>query len=162
MKLYAKVSSERATKGQGGNDYFDIDDGYSGTVTNLNITTTTGNAGIEMSGTTLATFDGVKITQNGSKKEGGIFFKGDNIGAHLKNVEIIDNVDEMLEVKDDNDVVVDPSFNFGAIHSSGNANTTDTTFENVTISGSATGDRFTDDAIDGGTSAAIKAIFDAQ
>jgi len=39
-------------------DHFDIDDGYSGTVTNLTITQTTGNAGIEMSGTTAATFDG--------------------------------------------------------------------------------------------------------
>ena len=39
-------------------DQFDIDDGYSGTVTNLTIhEITDGNAGIEMSGTTAATFN---------------------------------------------------------------------------------------------------------
>jgi hypothetical protein len=43
-------------------DYFDIDDGYAGTVKNLVINTTTGNAGIEMSGVTSATFDGFSIT----------------------------------------------------------------------------------------------------
>ncbi|MEA3371111.1 MAG: hypothetical protein U9Q40_07210, partial [Campylobacterota bacterium] len=75
-------------------DYFDIDDGYSGTVTNLNILTTTGNAAIEMSGTTHATFDGFTIVQNGSAKEGGIYFKKDNIGGNFSNGTVTDNVDD--------------------------------------------------------------------
>ena len=59
-------------------DYFDIDDGYNGTVKNLVINTTTGNAGIEMSGATSATFDGFTITTGDTQaKEGGIFFKKD-------------------------------------------------------------------------------------
>ncbi|MDQ7047317.1 MAG: hypothetical protein Q9M39_06745 [Sulfurovum sp.] len=56
-------------------DHFDIDDGYSGTVKNLVINQTGGNAGIEMSGHTVATFDGLTITQDLSNKEGGIFLK---------------------------------------------------------------------------------------
>ncbi|MDM5272453.1 hypothetical protein PGH07_09700, partial [Sulfurovum sp. zt1-1] len=64
-------------------DHFDIDDGFSGTVRNLNISTTSGNAGIEMSGTTHATFDGFNIVQNVSAKEGGIYFKKDGIGGHF-------------------------------------------------------------------------------
>ena len=39
-------------------DHFDIDDGYAGIVTNLVINQTTGNAAIEQSGETEATFDG--------------------------------------------------------------------------------------------------------
>lgn len=73
-------------------DYFDIDDGYNGTVTNLNITTTTGNAGIEMSGTTEATFDGLNITYGSTgAKEGSIYFKGANIGGHFSDVNISHN-----------------------------------------------------------------------
>jgi len=126
-------------------DYFDIDDGYSGTVTNLNITTTTGNAGIEMSGTTHATFDGFTITQNGSNKEGGIYFKKDAIGGNFSNGTVTDNVDDA----------------YGAIHSKsadGAADTVDianTSFTNVTLVGDANA-TFT------GTSAAtLEAKFDA-
>ena len=127
-------------------DHFDIDDGYSGTVKNLTITQTTGNAAIEMSGTTSATFDGFNIVQNASAKEGGIFFKKDGIGGIFKNGVITDNVDDAN----------------GAFHSEsadGVSDTVDaanTSFENVTINGSTTGDQFT------GTSAAtLETKFDA-
>ena len=73
-------------------DHFDIDDGYAGTVTNLNITQSSGNAAMEMSGTTAATFDGLTIVQNTSAKEGVVFFKGAGIGGHFKNASITDNV----------------------------------------------------------------------
>ncbi|MDM5271543.1 hypothetical protein PGH07_05100, partial [Sulfurovum sp. zt1-1] len=119
-------------------DHFDIDDGFSGTVTNLNVVQTTGNAGFEMSGTTHATFDGFSILQNASAKEGGIYFKKDGIGGHFLNGTITDNVDDA----------------YGAIYSlsaDGVSDTVDaanTSFENITINGTSTGARFT------GTSAA--------
>ena len=126
-------------------DYFDIDDGYSGTVTNLNITTTTGNAAIEMSGTTHATFDGFTIVQNGSNKEGGIYFKKDAIGGNFSNGSVTDNVDDA----------------YGAIHSESADKTADTvdiantSFTNVTLVGDA-------NAVFTGTSAAtLEAKFDA-
>ena len=114
-------------------DYFDIDDGYAGTVTNLNVTTTTGNAGIEMSGTTHATFDGFNIVQTTSAKEGGIYFKKDAIGGNFLNGTITDNSEET----------------YGAIYSKsadGIADTADianTSFTNVTINGTSTDARFT-------------------
>ena len=114
-------------------DYFDIDDGFSGTVKNLNITTTTGNAAIEMSGSTHATFDGFNIVQNGSAKEGGIYFKKDGIGGHFLNGTITDNVDDT----------------YGAIYSMSADGVSDTvdaanvSFDNVAIDGTSTGDRFT-------------------
>jgi hypothetical protein len=50
-------------------DYFDIDDGYAGTVKNLVIKTTTGNAAIEMSGQTAATFDGFEYYDRVQRKQ---------------------------------------------------------------------------------------------
>ena len=101
-------------------DYFDIDDGYSGTVKNLVINTTTGNAGIEMSGTTAATFDGFTITTGATQaKEGGIYFKKDGIGGHFKNGTVIHNGGQ-----------VTPD---GAIHSAGVATIANVSFENVTL-----------------------------
>ena len=101
-------------------DYFDIDDGYAGTVKNLVINTTTGNAGIEMSGVTAATFDGFEITTGVTQaKEGGIYFKKDGIGGHFKNGTIIHNGGQ-----------VTPD---GAIHSAGVANIANVSFENVTL-----------------------------
>ncbi|MEA3434337.1 MAG: hypothetical protein U9R13_07110, partial [Campylobacterota bacterium] len=128
-------------------DYFDIDDGYSGTVKNLNITQDTlGNAAIEMSGTTAATFDGFTITQNGSAKEGGIYFKKDGIGGHFKNGTVTDN----------NEAGVTG----GAIHSRGAADTANISFTNVTLEGSSTEARFTNDADNGGSASEIETIFD--
>ena len=121
-------------------DQFDIDDGFSGTVTNLTITQTTGNAGIEMSGTTAATFDGFTITQNASAKEGGIYFKKDGIGGHFKNGKVIDN----------------NSNGAGAIHSKGTAAVDTISFENVKLEGTSADNKFTGDS-----ASAIEAKFDA-
>ena len=101
-------------------DHFDIDDGYSGTVTNLVINNTTGNAGIEMSGDTHATFNGFNITMNESAKEGAVYFKKDGIGGHMKNGTISYNVTDTSD---------------GAIHSKGTFDSANTSFENVTILG---------------------------
>ncbi|CAA6820976.1 MAG: Unknown protein [uncultured Sulfurovum sp.] len=125
-------------------DHFDIDDGYSGTVSDLTITQTAGNAAIEMSGTTAATFDGFNITQTSSVKEGGIFFKKDGIGGHFKDGTITDN----------------SSDGAGTIHSKGVATVANISFENVTLAGSSTDAKFTDDA-DGGSATDIEAVFDA-
>jgi hypothetical protein len=123
-------------------DHFDIDDGYNGTVKNLKIVQTSGNAGIEMSGKTSATFDGFEIIQNRSAKEGGIYFKKDGIGGYFKNGSISDNSN---------------ADSAGAIHSKGAANLANISFENVTVKGSDTvNPRFT-----GASAADIEALFDA-
>ncbi|OYZ47738.1 MAG: hypothetical protein B7Y13_09510 [Sulfurovum sp. 24-42-9] len=136
----SNITITRAT-----DDYFDIDDGYSGTVTNLTIVQNgLGNAAIEMSGTTVATFDGLHITQNGSNKEGTLFFKGAGIGGTFKNVTIIDNVTSATS----------PA---GAIHSDNvGASAATTTFTNVTIKGTSTEADFT-----GPAAAALQAAFNA-
>jgi len=127
-------------------DYFDIDDGYSGTVTNLDIVTTTGNAAIEMSGTTHATFDTFNIVQNGSAKEGGIYFKKDAIGGNFLNGTVTDNVDDAFGA----------IFSKSADESSDTVDIANTSFTNVTLQGTATGTRFT------GTSAsALETKFNA-
>jgi hypothetical protein len=77
---------------------------------------TDGNAGIEMSGSTAATFIGLTLTQNYSDKEGAIFFKKDGIGGHFENCRIIDNVDDGV-----------------TIVSQGDADEANISFENVTI-----------------------------
>ncbi|MDQ7047315.1 MAG: hypothetical protein Q9M39_06735 [Sulfurovum sp.] len=121
-------------------DYFDIDDGFSGTVKNLTITTTTGNAGIEMSGQTAATFDGFTITTGATQaKEGGIYFKKDGIGGHFKNGSVIHNGGQVTA--------------HGAIHSAGEATIANVSFENVTLT-SAAGLYFTGDS-----AAALEAKF---
>ncbi|MBD3792857.1 MAG: hypothetical protein IE889_01685 [Campylobacterales bacterium] len=119
-------------------DQFDIDDGFSGTVTNLDIkqvATNSGNAAIEMSGDTAATFDGVYIDQEASAKEGGIFFKKDGIGGHFKNVTVKSATDNK----------------YGAINSKGVYDADNTTFDNVVLEGAneykITGDK--QDTIDG-------------
>jgi predicted HicB family RNase H-like nuclease len=122
-------------------DSFDIDDGYAGTVRNLTIDNTTGKAGIEMSGTTAATFDGFDITIGANQaKEGGIYFKKDGIGGYFSNGTITNN-----STNDD-----------GAIHSAGAFDTDRTSFNNVTLAGSNT-NKFTGDS-----AAGLQAIFDAQ
>jgi hypothetical protein len=121
-------------------DHFDIDDGYEGTVTNLTITQTTGNAAIEQSGETVATFDEFTITQTTSAKEGGIFFKKAGIGGHFSNGTVIDSS-------------VD---GYGAIHSVETADTANTSFTNVTLTGNAGDDYFTGDS-----AVALDAVFTA-
>jgi hypothetical protein len=125
-------------------DQFDIDDGYSGTVTNLTINQhTDGNAGIEMSGSTAATFVGMRLTQNYSDKEGAIYFKKDGIGGHFIDCEIIDNVDDDM-----------------TMYSTGDADETNTSFTDVTISSPNPNANFADDP-EGGSAAEIEAVFDA-
>ncbi|UPT77420.1 hypothetical protein MN086_10250 [Sulfurovum sp. XGS-02] len=122
-------------------DYFDIDDGFSGTVKNLVINTTTGNAGIEMSGDTAATFDGFTITTGATQaKEGGIYFKNAGIGGHFKNGTIIHNGGQ-----------IEPH---GALHSNDLINEATTSFENVAMT-TGTGLDFT-----GTSAAALEVAFD--
>ncbi|QOP44108.1 hypothetical protein FJR45_09200 [Sulfurimonas sediminis] len=105
-------------------DHFDIDDGYSGTVTNLTIHQTTGNSGIEMSGNTVATFDNFDIyvasSAANTAKEGAIYFKKDGIGGHFKN----------------GTVMYDINSTYAAIYSVGTADIANTSFENVSLIGS--------------------------
>jgi len=106
-------------------DHFDIDDGYSGTVTNMLIHNTgTGNAGMEMSGTTVATFDTLKITLDaGSNKEGGIFFKKDGIGGHFSNVTVTNNADA--------------TNTYGALYTQGDADEANISFTNIILDGTS-------------------------
>jgi len=114
-------------------DHFDIDDGYSGTVTDLTIVSSIGNAGIEMSGETHATFDGFNITMTNSNKEGGIYFKKDGIGGFFSNGTINYNT---------------PENGYGAIHSAGTFDSANTSFTNVTLAGTNP-DKFTGDSAAG-------------
>ena len=126
-------------------DQFDIDDGYSGTVTNLTIWQhTDGNAGIEMSGSTAATFIGLELIQDYSDKEGAIFFKKDGIGGHFEECVIEDNVDDGL-----------------TIFSSGDADEANISFTDVAIISPDTATNFTDDPDTGGSAAEIEAVFDS-
>jgi len=110
-------------------DYFDIDDGYSGTVTNLTIVTDGGNAGIEMSGDTAATFNNFDITIGENQgKEGGIYFKKDGIGGTFNTGTVRNN---------------SASAKYGAIHSIGVADIANVSFENVTLTGTSTAPKFT-------------------
>jgi hypothetical protein len=125
-------------------DQFDIDDGYSGTVTNLTINQhTDGNAGIEMSGTTAATFVNMTLTQDYSDKEGAIYFKKDGIGGHFVDCTIIDNVDDGM-----------------TIYSTGDADEANISFAGVSITSPDVLTNFADDPA-GGTAAEIEAVFDA-
>ena len=100
-------------------DQFDIDDKYAGTVTNMLINQVSGNAGMEMSGTTHATFDGLTINVDSSAKEGGIFFKKDGIGGNFNNLTLNYNV---------------PATNtYGAIYSSGAVDPDNISFSNFAI-----------------------------
>ena len=104
-------------------DFFDIDDGYAGTVTNMVIDNQgSGNSGIEMSGTTAATFDNVTITLGTDAiKDGGIFFKKDGIGGHFNNVTVENNASNTA----------------GAIYTQGAADVTNISFDNVTLKGTS-------------------------
>ena len=100
-------------------DQFDIDDQYAGTVTNMLINQVSGNAAMEMSGTTHATFDGLTINVATSAKEGGIFFKKDGIGGNFNNLTLNYNV---------------PATNtYGAIYSSGAVDSDNISFSNFEI-----------------------------
>jgi len=121
------VNLSNVTLSECTDDHFDIDDGYSGTVTNLSITQTSGNAAMEMSGATAASFENLTIVQNASGKEGVVYFKGNSIGGHFKDATITDNVADAN----------------GAIHSDANVDSANVSFTGVTINSSAADDGFT-------------------
>ncbi len=123
-------------------DHFDIDDGYAGTVTNLRIKQIGGNAGIEMSGQTAATFNNLYIDVLDSKKEGAIYFKKDGIGGHFNNVMI--NYPSTI------------TNGYAAIHSAGTFDSNNTSFTNVVIADS-NATRFSGDSATG-----IEAKYNAQ
>ena len=133
------VNLDGVTLAECTDDHFDIDDGYTGTVKNLTVNATTGNAGIEMSGETAATFDGFTINMTNSAKEGGIYFKKDGIGGHFKNGTVNYNTADN---------------GYGAVHSAGTFDSANTSFSSVTLAGSNTS-KFTGDSASG-----IQAIFD--
>jgi len=134
-----------------GDDSFDVDNGYNGTVTNLNVVQIEEAAGgIEMTNSGDATIVRTNPTINGftittaatQKKEGGIYFKDEGVTATFKNGAIIHNGTG------------------GALHSK-NALSTDAAnlvaFENVTIE-NATGE----DDYQGGAAAQLQTAFEAQ
>lgn len=99
-------------------DFFDIDDGYSGIVDGLKISSNgTGNAGIEQSGTTAATFKNFEINVTANNKEGGIYFKKSGIGGHFEN----------------GTVTMAAGTVGGAIFSEADADIANTSFKNVTL-----------------------------
>ena len=112
-------------------DYYDIDQGYVGTVTNLKITQALGDSAMEMSGNgTIGIFEGLTIVQNKSNKDGVVYFKGSGVGAQINNATITDNVTS--------DTLA------GAIHSdSTTVNIANTSFNNVTLNGTSTEPKFT-------------------
>jgi hypothetical protein len=76
-------------------DSFDTDSGWTGTVDGLTITNGA-RAGIEMSGTTVATYKNVNINipATSTSSEGGLYFKagdGENVGGTFENVAITYN-----------------------------------------------------------------------
>jgi len=126
-------------------DSFDTDEGWAGSVDGLTITNGA-KAGIEMSGSTRATYKNVTITHGaGDGAEGGIYFKpNDNqeIGGVFENVTITHNGADTA---------------FGAIHSRekpGSALDFATTFTNVTLAGT------NPTKFSGDEAAVLEAIFD--
>ncbi len=124
-------------------DFFDIDDGYSGTVTNMVINNQgSGNSGIEMSGSTAADFNNVYIgLGTNAIKDGGIFFKKDGIGGHFTDVTVENNA----------------SNTSGAIYTQGTADIANISFTNVSLTGTSEY-KITENETD--SSGSAKAIFE--
>ncbi|KIM11730.1 MAG: hypothetical protein KU38_06045 [Sulfurovum sp. FS08-3] len=102
-------------------DSFDTDSGWSGTVDGLTITNGK-KAGIEMSGTTTATYKNVSITLSSEDSEGGLYFKagdGEVVGGTFEKVTVAYNATAK-----------------GAIAVSGDFDETKSSFTNVTLTGS--------------------------
>jgi len=79
-----------------GDDGFDNDDGWQGSVDGLSVSGFT-NSGLELSGITHATYTNVEINATGnvatSDRGGAIYLKGTSIGGYFFDVNIIDNQD---------------------------------------------------------------------
>ncbi|MEA2028220.1 MAG: hypothetical protein U9N49_04535 [Campylobacterota bacterium] len=102
-------------------DSFDTDSGWTGMVDGLTITNGK-KAGIEMSGSTTATYKNVNITLDSADSEGGLYFKagdGEAVGGTFENVTVIYN-----------------STAKGAIAVTGDFDEAKSSFTNVTLSGS--------------------------
>jgi len=125
-------------------DYLDIDDGYSGTISKLFITQNGGKAGIEISGQTSPSIDAVTITQNQSEKEGLIFFDGDGAGGHFTYSIFNDNTDN----------------GYGAIHALGLADIANTSFTNILLMGNSADNPFTQEENTDGSAQALEDKFD--
>lgn len=147
------VNLENVTITNCTDDYYDIDQGYVGTVTNLKITQALGDSAMEMSGNgTIGTFEGLTIVQNKSNKDGVVYFKGAGIGAKINNATITDNVTSSTLA--------------GAIHSDNTGvNIENTSFNNVTLNGTSTEPKFTNAlnkaGVPEGSADALKAKFNA-
>jgi len=127
-------------------DSFDVDNGYTGTVTNLTtVQTLPAAGGMEMTNSGDSTivrthpiFDGFTITTaDVQKKEGGIYFKDNGVTATFKNGTIVHNGKD------------------GALHSKVDL-AVSPVFQNVKITGSSTS-KYT-----GGAAAKLQAAFEAQ
>jgi len=88
------VALTNVTISQTGDDGFDNDDGWAGSVDGLNVSGVT-NSGLELSGNTHAIYDNVTINVTGnvatSDVGGAIYLKKTAIGGHFTNVVITDN-----------------------------------------------------------------------
>ncbi len=132
-------------------DSFDTDSGWTGTVDGLTITNGA-RAGIEMSGTTAATYKNVNINipATSGSSEGGLYFKagsGEIIGGVFENVAITYN-----------------SAAAGAMMAAGEFDNTNSSMTNVTIAGTNTAIVPNDpaDTTDVASAAAIEAMYTAQ
>jgi hypothetical protein len=102
-----------------------------------------------MTGTTVATFNGVSITQDASAKEGVLFFKGNGIGGSFTNVEITANENPL-----------DPSY--GVVYTTATAgNLSTVTFNNVDISSHDNGTNNFVGGVSGSAIGQLESIFDA-
>jgi len=124
-------------------DYVDMDDGYSGRIYKMLITQNIGNSGIEISGHTSATIEGITINQNKSAKEGLIFFQGDGAGGKFLNSIFNDNNNNA----------------YGVFHSLGIVDINNTSFSSVLLQGSSTDKKFTQEESTGGSAQAVENKF---
>ena len=131
---------------QADDDSFDTDSGWAGSVDGLTITNGK-KAGIEMSGTTVATYKNVNITLDSADSEGGLYFKagdGEVVGGVFENVTVNYN-----------------SAAKGAITVSGAFDETNSAMTNVTLGGSNPAIVAKTEA-DAADAAEVQAIYDAQ
>jgi len=140
-------------------DSFDTDSGWTGEVDGLTITNGR-NAGIEMSGTSVATYKNVDITVDSADSEGGIYFKsfiGDRwnqeYGQRTHTHEVVGGVFE-------NVTVTYNSAAKGAINVTGDFDEINSSFTNVTLTGSNPNIVANKSPDDDNETAEVQALFD--